>query len=58
MSLGNVSYSYVNEQYFRQALLYLRRASEVPRYTLSPFLQRYVLFCCYLLKMKLDRWRY
>jgi hypothetical protein len=42
MSLGNVSYSYINEQYFRQALLYLRRASELSGYTLSPYLQKYV----------------
>lgn len=41
MSLGNVSYSYVNERYFRQALIYLRRASQLPAYTLSPYLQQY-----------------
>jgi len=40
MSLGNVSYSYVNEQYFRQALVYLRKASEMSDYTLSPYLQK------------------
>lgn len=43
MSLGNVSYSYVNEQYFRQALVYLRRASQHPNYRLSPYLQKYVI---------------
>jgi hypothetical protein len=41
MSLGNVSYSYVNERYFRQALVYLRRASQLPGYTLSQYLQQY-----------------
>lgn len=40
MSLGNVSYSYVNERYFRQALIYLRRASELRNYALSPYLQK------------------
>ena len=43
MSLGNVSYSYDNERYFRQALVYLRRASQLPNYNLSPYLQKYVL---------------
>lgn len=42
MSLGNVSYSYVNEQYFRQALMYLQRASEIPGYALSPYLRSYL----------------
>lgn len=46
MSLGNVSYSSVNEQYFRQALTYLRNASEIGDYTLSPYLQKYVLPVC------------
>jgi hypothetical protein len=42
MSLGNVSYSSVNERYFRQALLYLRRATQISGYTLSPYLQQFV----------------
>jgi len=42
MSLGNVSYSSVNERYFRQALLYLRRATQISGYTLSPYLQHYL----------------
>lgn len=40
MSLGNVSYAPGNEQYFRQALLYLRRASQIPGYTITPYLRR------------------
>ncbi|KAI9813062.1 MAG: hypothetical protein M1827_004282 [Pycnora praestabilis] len=42
MSLGNVSYQNTNEQYFRQALQYLRRASDIPGYTLSQYLQQYL----------------
>jgi hypothetical protein len=40
MSLGNVSYTPSNEQYFRQALMYLHRASQIHGYTLSPYLRR------------------
>jgi hypothetical protein len=40
MSLGNVSYSHQNEQYFHRAIRYLRRASQIPGYRLSPYLQR------------------
>jgi hypothetical protein len=40
MSLGNVSYSHHNEQYFHRAIRYLRRASQIPDYHLSPYLQR------------------
>ena len=47
MSLGNVSYSCVNERYFRQALIYLRRASQLPGYSLSPYLQKCVLSFSY-----------
>ncbi|KAF2436514.1 hypothetical protein EJ08DRAFT_655504 [Tothia fuscella] len=42
MSLGNVSYSGVNEEYFRQAILYLRRASDVSGFPLPSHLQRYL----------------
>ncbi|KAF7502651.1 hypothetical protein GJ744_005405 [Endocarpon pusillum] len=42
MSLGNVAYAPANEQYFRKALAYLRRASQIPGYTLSPYLRRYL----------------
>jgi len=42
MSLGNVSYSYANEQYFRQTVVFLRRATQVPNYRLSPHMQKYV----------------
>ena len=34
MSLGNVTYTRVNEDYFRQAIYYLRRASNTPGYPL------------------------
>jgi hypothetical protein len=54
MSLGNVSYSYVNERYFRQALIYLRRASQLPNYTLSPYLQQYAPLHLKLLRSKLQ----
>jgi hypothetical protein len=54
MSLGNVSYSYVNERYFRQALIYLRRASQLPNYTLSPYLQQCVPPLLKLLRSKLQ----
>ena len=40
MSLGNVSYSQNNEQYFQQAVLWLRRAAQIPGFQLSPYLQR------------------
>lgn len=41
MSLGNVSYSHHNEQYFQQAVIWLRTASQIPNFQLSPYLQRY-----------------
>lgn len=41
MSLGNVSYSNTNEQYFRRALAYLRTASQIEGFTLSTYLQGY-----------------
>lgn len=41
MSLGNVSSSHGNERYFHAAIRYLRRASSIPGYVLSPYLQRY-----------------
>ncbi|KAK7180745.1 hypothetical protein PSPO01_13187 [Paraphaeosphaeria sporulosa] len=41
MSLGNVSSPKVNGQYFRQALEYLRSASELPGYALPLHLQMY-----------------
>jgi hypothetical protein len=40
MSLGTVSYTPGNEQYFRQAVLYLRSASQLQGYTLSVSMQR------------------
>ena len=40
MSLGNVSYSRINEDYFRQALHYLRQASNVAGYPLPAHLRR------------------
>ncbi|KAI9751594.1 MAG: hypothetical protein M1835_001197 [Candelina submexicana] len=40
MSLGNVSYTTINAQYFRTALGYLKRASELPGYALCSYLQR------------------
>jgi len=39
MSLGNVSYSHLSERYFQQAIVYLRQASELEGYRLSPYLQ-------------------
>ncbi|KIX05095.1 uncharacterized protein Z518_05967 [Rhinocladiella mackenziei CBS 650.93] len=42
MSLGNVSYSHQNEQHFHRAIRYLRRASQIPGYRLSPYLQSYL----------------
>lgn len=44
MSIGNVSYSSHNEQYFHRAIRHLRRASQIPGFHMSPYLQRYV--CC------------
>lgn len=43
MSLGNVSYSHQNEQYFQRAIRYLRTATRIPGYQLCPYLQRYVV---------------
>jgi len=43
MSLGNVSYSHSNEQHFHRAIRYLRRASQLPGYRLSVYLQGLVL---------------
>ncbi|KIW25355.1 uncharacterized protein PV07_08540 [Cladophialophora immunda] len=42
MSLGNVSYSHQNEQYFHRAIRYLRRASQIPGFRLSAYLQSYL----------------
>ncbi|RVX65836.1 hypothetical protein B0A52_10293 [Exophiala mesophila] len=42
MSLGNVSSSHGNERYFHAAIRYLRRASDIPGYVLSPYLQSYL----------------
>lgn len=42
ISLGNVSYSQTNEQYFQQAVRYLQSASRIPGYRLSPYLQSYL----------------
>lgn len=39
MSLGNVSSSKTNSQYFQQALSYLKAANEVPGYVLALHLQ-------------------
>lgn len=41
MSLGNVSSPRVNEQYFHEALGYLRAASEMQGYSLPAHLQQY-----------------
>lgn len=41
MSLGNVSYARTNTDYFRQAIVYLRRASGIPDFPLPAHLQRY-----------------
>lgn len=41
MSLGNVSYARTNTDYFRQAIVYLRRASSIPGFPLPAHLQRY-----------------
>lgn len=40
MSLGNVSYHNVAEVYLAEALRYLRRASQLPAYVLTPHLQK------------------
>jgi hypothetical protein len=42
MSLGNVSYSRMNEEYFRQAIYCLRTASDIAGFPLPSHLQRYV----------------
>lgn len=59
ISLGNVSYSHHNEQYFQQAVRYLQQASAIPGYQLSPYLQRYVMDfkCFYPSFAVLDQWR-
>jgi hypothetical protein len=44
MSLGNVSSTRVNGEHFRDALGYLRRATETPNYELPIHLQQYVFF--------------
>jgi hypothetical protein len=54
MSLGNVSYSRVNEDYFRQAIYFLRRASDTPGFPLPAHLQRQVLPFLGLLEPKRD----
>lgn len=43
MSLGNTSSPRTNEQYFRRALQLLRAAAAIPNYTLTRYLQQYVL---------------
>lgn len=42
ISLGSVSYSNTSEGYFHHALDYLRQATQIPGYSLSPSLQQYV----------------
>ncbi|KIV83209.1 hypothetical protein PV11_05256 [Exophiala sideris] len=42
MSLGNVEYSQNQEQYFTRAIRYLRRASQIQGFRLSPYLQSYL----------------
>ncbi|KIW41081.1 hypothetical protein, variant 3 [Exophiala oligosperma] len=42
MHLGNVTYSHNNEQYFTRAIRYLRRATRMPNFRLSPYLQSYL----------------
>ncbi|KAI1626058.1 hypothetical protein EDD37DRAFT_329510 [Exophiala viscosa] len=42
MSLGNVEYSQNQEQYFTRAIRYLRRASQIQEFRLSPYLQSYL----------------
>jgi hypothetical protein len=42
MSLGNVSSTRDGERLFRQAVLYLRQASDIPGYPLPAHLQRHV----------------
>lgn len=42
MSLGNVSSSRVHQQYFHEALTYLRQATEIPSCNLPQHLQQYV----------------
>lgn len=43
MSLGNVLSPRVNERHFRRALQLLRTASQIQGYSLSRYLQQYVL---------------
>lgn len=42
MSLGNVSSTRVNGDYFHQALVFLQKASEMPGYAMPVHLQQYV----------------
>ncbi|MCJ1482231.1 hypothetical protein MMC06_002394 [Schaereria dolodes] len=42
MHFGNVSHPQANEYYYRQALQYLREASQVLNYSLEPHLQQYL----------------
>ncbi|RMZ86918.1 hypothetical protein DV736_g5856, partial [Chaetothyriales sp. CBS 134916] len=42
ISLGSVSPSHHNEQYFNQAISYLQTASQITGFHLSPFLQHYL----------------
>ncbi|KAF2682817.1 hypothetical protein K458DRAFT_341694 [Lentithecium fluviatile CBS 122367] len=44
MSLGNVSSARTNGQHFHEALVYLRRATEIPNFELPLHLQQYVSF--------------
>ena len=42
MSLGNVTATPDDEHFFSQAVRYLRRAQEIPGYTLSVYLAQYL----------------
>ncbi|KAF2831789.1 hypothetical protein CC86DRAFT_402285 [Ophiobolus disseminans] len=42
MSMGNVTSSRVNDQYFQQAMAYLREAAELAEYTLPAHLEQYL----------------
>lgn len=42
MSLGNVTGPPGDERHFTQAIRYLRRAEEIPGYSISIYLQQYL----------------
>jgi hypothetical protein len=57
MSMGNVTASKINDQYYQQAMIYLREASQTDSYSLPTHLEQWVK-CCFTTSSWADIRRY